>query len=66
MKQGAASRTVYEPMVQPTPHRVTPARSTQYGAATNYEKDPLYKGRGFKAPMNRSEVCHKSGSQGRH
>jgi hypothetical protein len=65
MKQGKASREVYKPKVEPIPHKVSEAYTTQLGAATFYKKEEMYKGRGYKAP-GCSVATHKGGSQGRH
>jgi hypothetical protein len=67
MKQGRASRDVSESHKrEPIAHSISTAATAEIGILEARIKSvPLYKGRGFEAPMNTSQ-SHKSGSQGKY
>jgi hypothetical protein len=77
MKQGQASSSGPGGRKrEPIAHAVSPAGVSQIGEslgnhATDSTKilhgasEPMYKGRGFEAPMNKP-MRHHTGSQGRH
>lgn len=75
MKQGSGRSSNAGRKVEPTPHIVSVPSVAQMGSmlgnkATDHSQilhgvsSELYKGKGYKAPMNRSMTTHKSGSQG--
>jgi hypothetical protein len=77
MKQGRAGRDVSESYhVDPKSRGVNPGGVNILGnhvgdhvtaspQGTKYTGEPLYRGRGFEAPRNKSQ-SHGSGSQGRY
>ena len=68
MKQGRASRDVRESAkVEPHSRVVDPAGVNQLGNHVGPARavEPLYEGRGYKAPMA-GEQHHHCGSQGKH
>jgi len=68
MKQGRATYDrVTGTKTEPNSRAVSPGGVDQLGqkVGTPGAVEPLYQGRGLEAPM-RSQVTHKSGSQGRH
>lgn len=65
MKQGRAPTTQSGHKVEPSSKAVSPGGLSQYGLAQGKRPEPLYEGRGYKAPMNHI-ATHKGGSQGRH
>ena len=76
MKQGQSSYNRPQMKREPIVHKVDPAGVSQIGQAMgNHATDstkilngaskPLYKGRGFEAPMAGCDQ-HHSGSQGKH
>ncbi len=68
MKQGRASRSGMESTkVEPKSRAVDPAGVNQLGNHVGPARavEPLYEGRGYKAPMT-GEQSHHCGSQGKH
>jgi len=68
MKQGRASHdSMASTKVEPKPKAVDPGGVSQLGTHVGVARavEPLYAGRGLKAPMA-GEQTHRSGSQGRH
>jgi hypothetical protein len=76
MKQGRASRDVRESYkVEPKPHIMNPGGVGQLGNSqgshvtrgedSDYRGDPLRGGRGYKAPLIKSQSSNR-GSQGRY
>ena len=53
---------------EPIPHAVDPGGADQLGqkVGTVRAVEPLYEGRGFKAPEPAGRTIHHSGSQGHH
>lgn len=78
MRQGSASSSgPGSRKREPAVHIVSPGGASQIGSALgNHATDsnkilsggvePLYQGRGFEAPAERSVTIHHGGSQGRH
>lgn len=67
MKQGTANNTHSATKQEPDSRGVNPGYAVQLGThvGTARAVEPMYEGRGLKAPMV-SETCHPSGSQGKH
>lgn len=75
MKQGQAGRSVTETKVEPKSRAANPGGVGQLGQSQgNHVMDkgrvrggaePLYKGRGYEAPMAGTDF-HHCGSQGKH
>jgi hypothetical protein len=67
MKQGTGNSRRGDTKVEPKSQAVSLAHVSNIGLKQAYVKtpEPMYKGRGYKAPMV-GETSHKSGSQGRH
>ncbi len=64
MTQGRSNREVSRPKGEPMAHAVSPAAVSDIGAqVVRTISKPLYKGRGYEAPMNKSQ-SHSGGSQG--
>src|SRR5262245_57880547 len=66
MKQGP-SKDISAPKREPIPKSVNPGGVDQLGSkvAVRSAYEPVYEGRGYKAPMAGKSV-HPSGSQGKH
>ncbi len=65
MKQGSGKHASAGGKVEPNPRRVSPGAVSEIGVVQVRTEPHQVGGRGFKAPMNKSQ-SHKSGSQGRH
>lgn len=66
MKQGRAPTIVTGTKAEPVSKVVNPGAVSQIGIHhVQREKEPLYAGRGLKAPMV-SQKSHKGGSQGNY
>lgn len=64
MKQGNSSREVMRPKAEPSARAVSPAAVSDIGTQViRTTAKPLYKGRGYEAPANKSR-SHPGGSQG--
>lgn len=67
MKQGNGNSRAGEQKREPISHAVSPGAVSQIGThvGTAQAVEPLYKGRGFEAPMAGTDTHHK-GSQGKY
>ena len=66
MKQGTGNSRMGATKVEPKPRAVSPGAVSDLGIhQLRTRSEPLYQGRGYKAPMAGTSA-HKSGTQGKH
>ena len=66
MKQGMGNSRSGQQKVEPKPKAINPGTVADIGLQQVRTRGHKDLGRGYKAPMNKSQTTRKGGSQGRH